>query len=400
MTGTDLRAYVERARSAIVESDDLSLRNTELRLVQPFLDALGWDVRRPEVEADVAVPSDRGPVEYALRVDGRPAVFVDVRPCEAPLREADIDRLDAALDAAGVDWGILTNGRSFVFLARDGEETERLQCRLDELPDYEDAVSMYTKAAADSRPGPAADRRAAAERIAERRSAVAEAITETLVAAADGAAVADIADIADEFVDDLIVTLGDGDVTEDSVDAPATDESATEASGEADGAVNDETATETGGDASDRANRTGTASTASDSPTAGSDGRGVDVPETTSQTDDGQFVVRFFDGRTSVGAIGTGDHVGTTASAIEHLVDQYALDSRLSLPWRPDDSDDEGRAVLARRPVHPDGTEMRSYRRLSNDYCLLGTLDVDSAKTVVGELAAQTGMRVMFQGDW
>jgi hypothetical protein len=398
MTGTDLRAYVERARSAMAESDDLSLRNTELRLVQPFLDTLGWDVRRPEVEADVTVSSDRGPVEYALRVNGRPAVFVDVRPCEEPLREADIDRLDAALDAAGVDWGILTNGRSFVFLVRDSEDAERLQCRLDELTDHEDAVSMYTKAAADSRPGPTADRRAAAERIAERRSAVAEAITETLVAAADGAVAADIADIVDEFIDDLLVTLGDGDVTGDSADAPANDEKATEASGEAGGEAND--ATETGGDASDPAKREGEASTADNRRTARSSGRRADVPETTSQTDDGEFVVRFFDDRTSVGAIGTADHVGATASAVEHFIDQYALDSRLSLPWRPDDSDDEGRAVLARRPVHPDGTEMRSYRRLSNDYCLLATLDVDSAKTVVSELAAQTGMRVMFQGDW
>ncbi|WP_323192707.1 hypothetical protein [Halostella sp. PRR32] len=383
MTGTDMREYVERAHTAVTESDDLSLRNTELRLVQPFLEALGWDVRLPEVEADVNVP-DRDPVDYALRVDDRPAVFVDVVPCEDSLREADIDRLEVGMTAGGVDWGILTNGRSFVFLARNGDDVERLECRLDRFPSHEDAVSMYTKAAVESR-RPAADRRIAAERIAKRREAVAETLTETLVAAADGAATDEIAAIVDGFVDDLLVALGPDDAAVN--DGGAARPSKATAGNSADSTDGDPAAT-----------GRKDASPGDDGPTGSSPGDGRSASSAT--TEGGEYVVRVFDGRTSVGAVGTEDPVGAMANAIELLLDRYALDSRLTLPWRPDASDEKGRAVLARTPVHPNGTEMRSHRRLSNGYCLLATLDASSAKAVVRELAGQSGLRVMFQGDW
>ncbi|NHN49543.1 hypothetical protein G9464_18390 [Halostella sp. JP-L12] len=370
MNGTDLREYVERAREGLDDAASLSLRNTELRLVHPFLSTLGWDVHRPSVEADLAVPADREPVDYALLVEGRPAVFVDVSACGDPLDEAEVDRLDAALSSAGVDWGILTNGRSFAFLTRSGDDVERLRCRLVDLPDHEDVVALYSKAAAESRIASDAERAAAAERLDDRREAVARRLTETLVAAADGAADDELASATEAFLDDLVETLGGSEASPDGLYADETRSSGSE--------------TPSG--------RTGT-------PPGGSE----TSPEATgapAATEDGEYIVRFFDGRTSVGAVGTATPVGTLASAVEYLIDQHAVDGGISLPWRPEAGDDAGKAVLNHDPVHPDGTPMAAHEELANGYCLLATLDAASTRVVVEELANAAGLRVMFQGDW
>jgi len=398
MTEPDLGAFLERARASVAESDDLSVRNTELRLVQPFLAALGWDVHGPAVTAGVAVAADRDPVNYALSVDDRPAVFVDVVPCEDPLREADADHLAAALDAAGVSHGILTNGRSFVFLAGD----DRHQCRLDELPDRTDAVGMYTRSAAASRVKAAAERRAAAERIAAQRGAVTDDLTERLVAAADGAAAADLAAAVDEFVDDLLASLA-ADSTESIAREGATASTAAARESEATGADTDD---------SDRVSDEGTDGASDGGDTAAAKGTeegeeadgGVEADGASGDGESGgdatEYVVRFFDGRTSVGAVGTDTPAGTTAAAVEYLNERHALDAGISLPWRPDAADDEGRAVLAHDPVHPNGRPMRESEPLSNGTYLLATLDVPSARSVVEELAGEAGLRAMFQGDW
>jgi hypothetical protein len=365
MNGTDLREYVERSQDALDGASNLSLRNTELRLVHPFLSVLGWDVHRREVEADVRVPADRDPVDYALRVEGRLAVFVDVAACADSLDEASVDRLDAALSAAGVDWGILTNGRSFVFLARSGGDTGRVRCRLADLPGHENVVTQYSKAAAESRTPDDEERTAAAQRLGDRREAVAERLTETLVAAADGAAEGDLASAVDAFLDDLI----------DALDANAPSSGSTERGGsDADGTTD-----------TDRVESP---------PEATPDGRAATTGG------DGEYVVRFFDGRTSVGAVGTGSPAGTLSSAVEYLVDQHAVDGGISLPWRPDAGDDPGKAVLNHDPVHPDGSPMPAHETLSNGYRLLTTLDAASTEVVIEELASKAGLRVMFQGDW
>ncbi|WP_121822751.1 ICP22 family protein [Halostella salina] len=400
MTDPDLEAFVERARASVAGSDDLSVRNTELRLVQPFLAALGWDVHGQEMTAGVTVEADRDPVNYALAVDGRPAVFVDVVACEDPLREADADRLAAALDAAGVSHGVLTNGRSFVFLARGDD---RLQCRLDELPDRTDAVAMYSRAAAASRVGDEAERRTAAERIAAQRGPVADDVTARLVAAADGAAADDIAAAVDEFLDDLTAAWGD-----DAPDGSPSDQDGGSRDDSGPPDVNADrpkaSAPEPVDEPAEETREDGPEESDGDDEGQGPDDDGeTTAPDSTEEADDdgaGEYVVRFFDGRTSVGAIGTDTPIGATAAAVEYLIEQHALDAGLSLPWRPDAADDDGRAVLAHDPVHPNGTPMRAAEPLSNGSHLLATLDAPSARTVVEELAGEAGLRTMFQGDW
>ncbi|WP_135820080.1 hypothetical protein [Halostella litorea] len=387
MTEPDLREHVERARAAVADAGDLSLRNTELRLVQPLLAALGWDVHGPAVTAAVDVAADRDPVNYALSVDGRPAVFVDVVACGEPLREADVDRLDAALAAAGVDRGLLTNGRSFVFVGRDGSREE---CRLDDLPDRPDAVAPYTRSAAESRVGTAADRRAAADRIAARRDEVAADVTDRLVGAADGAAADDLAAAVDRFLDDLLAALAGERPDSDATDR---DGPATERRGNANGSEPpaSDGAPQQGGERVDAASGSDSAA----GPTADDD-----RPDPASDEDSGEYVVRFFSGRTSVGAVGTDTPVGATAAAVEYLIERHALAAGLTLPWRPDAADDDGRAVLNHDPMHPNGAPMEATEQLANGYHLLATLDAASARTVVAELADEAGLRPMFQGDW
>ncbi|MFC7115479.1 hypothetical protein ACFQH2_11730 [Natronoarchaeum sp. GCM10025703] len=62
-----------------------------------------------------------------------PEIVVETRACSEDLREADVEALGSVLLGTDVDWGILTNGRQFVFAGVD--ETGTLERRPVELTD-------------------------------------------------------------------------------------------------------------------------------------------------------------------------------------------------------------------------------------------------------------------------
>jgi len=129
-----------RARIARAGARGLNEMDTRATLIEPVLAALGWDVHGPAVTAGVAVAADRDPVNYALSVDDRPAVFVDVVPCERSDKPVDFalllmrepklfveaKGLGGNLDdrkwanqimgyaaVAGVEWIVLTDGDEY-----------------------------------------------------------------------------------------------------------------------------------------------------------------------------------------------------------------------------------------------------------------------------------------------
>ncbi|PSQ41854.1 hypothetical protein BRD17_10200 [Halobacteriales archaeon SW_7_68_16] len=404
-----LREYVERASSTVDSSPDLSGRNTDLRLVQPFLDALGWDVHGGDVRAEY--DTGAGVVDYALLTDDRPAVLVDAVALETTASVDDVDALAGAMRAAGVDWGLVTDGHRYAFLAAGGAGIERVECTLAGLPDRHAVVSHYTRGAADDRVPESADRRRdGADALAGDREAVVADLTDRLVEATDPTLRSELVDATAAFVADLVTVMGDGkrpvpagptaaDVPTDDADAdeatvPADDESAA-----VDDGATDESTGSLGGTADAAiADGTVTAGNATDSSSGrdelqGDNGGGLISRRTST---DRQYVARFFDGRSSVGAIGHADPDEAMAQAVRYLNDRHALVNRLSLPWGPDDD----RAVLAREPTHPDGTPMTDAVGLGDGVYLCAEFNDDGRRTVVSELAGRAGLRVMFQGDW
>lgn len=111
---------------------------------------------------------------------------------------------------------------------------------------------------------------------------------------------------------------------------------------------------------------------------------------------DEEYVVRFFNERTGVGAIGNPTPQGALAGTIEYLSEQRALDNYLSLPW----GEKDGQALLTREPEHPDGSPMEPAHELNNGYYLWTAVGTDACRSTVKDLAENLGLRVMFQGDW
>jgi len=105
----DLRARLERHRGS-----DLKEAPTRRIFVETLLQTLGWDVTDPD-EVELEYPTiDGKSVDYALKIDSRPALLVEAKPLNDPLR--DVKSVTQAVNYAAnanVRWCILTNGVTY-----------------------------------------------------------------------------------------------------------------------------------------------------------------------------------------------------------------------------------------------------------------------------------------------
>ncbi len=427
-----LSSYVDRSRELVDSSPELSERNTQIRLVQPFLTALGWELH--QIAADRRVPTAEGSatVDFALLVDDEPVVLVETCACANDLQREHAERLGRTLLATGVDRGVLTNGREFVFVAADGDgqatTLDRFECRLDELPERVDAVDHYARetverAIRDGR----RRRREAADALADERATVVDDVHDRLVATAGDDVAERLRSETERFVDELLASLrgkgGERDAgarsprnaeaetvpdseveTTSAAETETTADAETEPSGnpEAELDAEAERALESvAGIAGDGRPKSGASDDGSDterSPrrtsTVPSDALGAAVAE------DGQYVVRLFGDRTSVWAVGHARAAMTTAQTIEYLLDRGAADGRgapaeeptgsLSPPWGPDGE----HAVLREDAVENATIE------LSNGWHLDARVPVGVARAAIERLAERAGLRAMFQDEW
>ncbi len=425
MTDGDVDVFVRQTRATLDAEGDLSAANTDLRVVLPLLKTLGWDVHGPEVVADYVVSAegetpdedDDVTVDFALTLDDRPTVLVVTAGTGTDLGQAHGHRLDAAMTAAGVDQGVVTNGRSFVFAAVENDELQQVRCSLAELSERESLLSLYTKRAARQRRRQrrAQDRRRVAERLRDRRDTTVERVTEALTEGVADPVAEELATAAAAFVDATTEALADGahprdDATPDT--PPETETSVDEdRSVEPPDAPPGEESTEaTDADAHvstpDAEAATGTGQAASDGGATrveanSEDPRNEAAPMARNDGED-EYVARFFDEHSSVGAVGTTSSAGAVAQTVQYLVEQHALDNRLDLPWAPEDTDalPPSTAVVNRTPVHPSGDRMTNPRQIANGYHVETAMDTDTAREVVEALAKLSGLRVMFQGQW
>jgi len=107
---------VERLRMKLEghRKDDLKEYPTRVIFVDPLLEALGWDVRDPE-EAELEYPTiDGKSVDYALKINRKPVLFIEAKPLNDPLTDIkSITQVVSYAANAGVEWCILTNGVTY-----------------------------------------------------------------------------------------------------------------------------------------------------------------------------------------------------------------------------------------------------------------------------------------------
>jgi predicted transport protein len=90
-----------------------SLKETPTRtiVIDPLLQALGWDVRDPD-EVQLEYPTvDGKSVDYALKLNGKPVLLVEAKGLEDPLKDVkDVTQVVGYAANDGIAWCILTSG--------------------------------------------------------------------------------------------------------------------------------------------------------------------------------------------------------------------------------------------------------------------------------------------------
>lgn len=390
MSGLDLRAFVARSRALLDADPPTTRRETRNWIVDPFLERLGWDVHADACLTDVTV--DGTNLEYVCTVDGTPAVLVAVEATDASLEKSRAIELVETMAWTGIDRAIYTDGRNYLLLART-TEVERLACQLDELPDHESTLAHYARSTLGQRLE-GETRSNVARQLAIEQDSIVASIGDVITAATtSGEAYRPaLESAAGRFVDQLIAEFGD-DRLDPADELEAADASAVSIEYTEPGVTEDAPASDD--DPSSPDSRPTQASTPSDesAPDGGEDRSGSS--EATADPD-GEYVVRFFNDRGSIGAVGHSSSAQALVAAAEYLFDRGL--SGVSVPWHPDD--DESRAILNESASHPDGTPMTAPAQLSNGLYLETGGNVADRAARVEALVERAGLRAMLSGDW
>ncbi|WP_440769728.1 hypothetical protein [Natronorubrum sp. DTA28] len=433
MSVLDLDAYVTRSRALVDATPPSTRRETRTWLVDPLLETLGWDVHADSCLTDPIIDGTR--LEYVCSVDGVPALLVAVDPFGDSLEKSRAVALLETMAWTGIDRAIYTDGRDYLLLAGT-TDVERLACRLTSLSDHESAIAHYTRDAV-GRSLERHSREFVARQLAIERPNLAEAIVDELTDATEqgDAYASEFESATDRFLEQLVASFADGgsggavaeleSAGSDDISVEFSDPSAS--GGETDGSSGERstslgegyiqrerteestTVDESGGSQSD--GRDSSAADASESDSVADAGASTepdavdsDAAQPSDDTDggtdsegDGEYVVRFFNDRGSVGAIGHASADQALVATAEYLFERGL--SGVTVPWHPDDDEDD-HAVLHESPTHPDGTPMSEPQQLSNGLYLETAGDTDERAARVDALVARAGLRAMLTGDW
>ncbi|WP_121742297.1 hypothetical protein [Natronorubrum halophilum] len=430
MSALDLDAFVTRSRVVADSAPPTTGRETRAWLVDPFLETLGWDRHADSCVSDTTIDGTK--LEYVCSVDGIPALFVAVDPFDESLDKSRAVALLETMAWTGIDRAIYTNGRDYLLLAGT-TDAERLACRLPSLPDHESAIAHYSREAV-ARHLERHSRAFVARQLAVDRASLLDSIVATLVDATEqGAAYeAEFEAAASRFLEQLVASFADdgrGQPVAELEDGEASDVSIqfseTDVSGEEGDHVEPWSESpdvgytdpdEPSESAASESTATARSSETDSSPAAENESRtetdrGGDAPEPTPEDgdvdersaptaeseDDDEYVVRFFNDRGSIGAIGHSNADQALFQTAEYLFGQGL--SGVTVPWSPNDADGS-RAVLNDSPTHADGTPMTAPQPLSNGlYLETGGETTDRAARVEA-LVARAGLRAMLTGDW
>lgn len=105
------------ARARKYRESGLGEQNTKASLVEPVLEALGWDTRDPDEVHREFRPTGRDcPVDYALKLVRKPRLFLEAKGLGETLADRKwITQVLSYATVAGVEWCVLTDGDEFRF---------------------------------------------------------------------------------------------------------------------------------------------------------------------------------------------------------------------------------------------------------------------------------------------
>jgi hypothetical protein len=363
--------YIQRSQQLIEASPQMDEENTKVKLVQPFLELLGWDLYSTEVALEYTIPMASGSthVDYALLVGDSPVVFVEAKPVRSTLSEGEIRQLRSYMrQELDVDWGILTNGKSFEVLTKNrqqngGEEVSVVQFDLDDLAGNPNVLELLTKESI--RSGKSDE---VAEQVAQTNRAIRDlrgnedSVTAAVTEAVEnevGELTIDLEEQSREFTQNLVDVLREQ--RQFVSEEPETD------------------------DTSRSESQTGTT---------------IETPPPDTEKSTGGYIIRFSDGK----RIPENSDRGHTKQkrnmgrAVDYLIEEHGLIEQIEIPHFPPQA--RKNCSINTDPVHPNGEEMRIPYELVNGYYLHTSLNVRGKKTRIRDLAEHVGLSVEFLGEW
>jgi len=104
-----------RIQKILSDNPELNEANTIGKLIDPILNALGWDITSDEVEREVPIDvgSSSTHVDYALKIEGIPRVFLEIKNLRTELTDRHAKQVLSYASIEKVSWCILTNGRQY-----------------------------------------------------------------------------------------------------------------------------------------------------------------------------------------------------------------------------------------------------------------------------------------------
>jgi predicted type IV restriction endonuclease len=120
-------------------------QNTKASLVEPILEALGWDIRDPdEVHREFRPTGRDSPVDYALKLIRKPRLFLEAKGLGEDLGDRKwIAQVLGYAVVAGVEWCVLTDGDCYRFYnaAAPVDAEEKLFCSM-QLSEAEESKAI------------------------------------------------------------------------------------------------------------------------------------------------------------------------------------------------------------------------------------------------------------------
>ena len=347
----ELSEYAERSAGLINDSPQMDEENTKRKLIEPIIDLLGWNILSSAVELEYSIQmgSTTKRVDYALKIEGTPVVFVEAKGCDTPLEHSHEEQLKSYMRQVGVDWGLLSNGREFkIFRHHVSSNRVNLvslsEFDVEDVPDNEHPLKALSRESIDS-----GESRQIAEKIEAVQNAVkqlrenkenlAEDVTGVVSEVAGNAVSQQVEDEAKSFVDGLIATL------------------------------------------EEQAHRT-------------------EVTRGTSGGDeDGEYVIRLTRNGGEVHRVVADVQSEAMGEIVNYLIGKEGLLNEIDIPYIPG-TGQGSRALLNNKPEHPNGSDMRGQQRVSGGYYLLTNLSAEDKKRYVSELPGKVGLECEFSGGW
>ncbi|MFC6734462.1 type I restriction enzyme HsdR N-terminal domain-containing protein [Haladaptatus sp. DYSN1] len=330
-------------------------QNTKRKIIEPLLELLGWDMLSADVELEYSVQMGTGTkkVDYALKLEGTPVVFVEAKGCDTPI-DGHEGQLSSYMRQVGVDWGLLTNGRRFRLYRRDHasnrpSEIQLVDFTVDEVTANEHPLRAISYGSIES---------GESQRIAETIEAVQRAVDS-------------LRDNKESLAEEVTVVVTD--VVGESVSQTVENE--------AKGFIDDLVAT-----LEEQAHRTPPAD------------------ESRSRThedsvDGGKYTIKLLKDGSEVHRVVADNQVGAMVALVEYLIETEELLNAVSLPYVPG-TGRGSRALLNAKPTHTNGREMRQYEQVAGEYYLFTSLSAKDKKRYLRELPDKVGLQCEFGEKW